>query len=475
MSQEGASDVEALMLAWGHVQARRFDLAEAAARDILAKAAGNADAMALLGAVAHQNGRLGEALGWMERVAAQRPNAVGALAALCDLYRQTGAPAKAIEAGRRACAVDPRSVAAVNNLGLVLLETDDVRGGLECLDRLVELEPNNAQFHLRRSMIRMLTGDVDGGLAEYEWRLAIPNVRPPDLPQLRPPVLPGQPWRGESLMGKRIFVWNEQGLGDAIHCIRFVAALAAQGALLIAGQLPPKLHPLVRLNFPYVQIVPHGAPIPEADYHCELMSLMRLVGRSKGWAEKGKPYFEAPADLLDGFRRRFAPHGGIKVGLVWAGNSNHKDDAKRSMPGPALLPLLRIVGCDFFSLQVGAKPQDGVLFDAGLIDLSPEVSNIPATAAAIAALDLVIGVDTSLVHLAGALGVPVWTTLCSVPDWRWGLEGAQTSLYRSMRLFRQRRSGDWPQVIEDVGVALAAAVKAKMGGSGHPAGLSKVS
>ena len=364
-----------------------------------------------------------------------------------------------LEAGRdycsRAVALKPMAPGVLNNLSVACLELGDIKGASECLLRLIALEPGNARLHMRRAMIRMLMGDIDGGLAEYEWRLKIPDERPPHLPKLRPVNLPGQMWNGEPLEGKRLFIWCEQGLGDTIHCMRFLPELMARKPAVLFGQIPPKLHPLAQLNYPWLQLVPVGSEPPEADYHVEMMSLLRIVGRSEAWKETGEPYLKVPADQYARFQTMFEPYSGLKIGVVWAGNSNHMDDKNRSMPGEFLLPLLKQPGCHFFSLQVGDKADDRRLFEAGLIDFAGEVNNMTATAAAIAALDLVIAVDTSLAHVAGAVGTPVMTLLSLVPDWRWGTDGVRTELYNSMRLIRQEKRKDWAGVIEKVSAALS--------------------
>lgn len=363
-----------------------------------------------------------------------------------------------LEAGRdycsRAVALKPMAPGVLNNLSVACLELGDLKGASECLLRLIALEPGNARLHMRRSMIRMLMGDMDGGLAEYEWRLKIPDERPPHLPKLRPVNLPGQMWNGEPLEGKRLFIWCEQGLGDTIHCMRFLPELMARKPAALFGQIPPKLHPLAQLNYPWLHLVPVGSEPPEADYHVEMMSLLRIVGRSEAWHETGERYLKVPVDQYARFQALFEPYSGLKIGVVWAGNSNHKDDKNRSMPGEFLLPLLKQPGCHFFSLQVGDKADDRRLFEAGLIDFAGEVDNMTATAAAIATLDLVIAVDTSLAHVAGAVGTPVMTLLSLVPDWRWGTEGVHTELYNSMRLIRQEKRKDWAGVIEKVSAAL---------------------
>jgi tetratricopeptide (TPR) repeat protein len=395
-----------------------------------------------------------EALGILARSMAIMPDHFGTLMLAGRFSAEQEDLAGAIQHYKKALTLRPRSAEALNALSSIYLDTGDLEGADEMLLRLLALNPAHAGTRVRRAMLRILRGDVDGGLAEYEWRLAMPNVRPKGLPPLRPARLPGQSWKGEPIRGKRLFIWSEQGLGDAIHCMRFLPDLAARQPAVLSGYFPPKLHQLSMLNFPFFQIVPTGAEPPEADFHCEMMSLLHLVGRSPVWTETGKPYFSAPTDLVQQFETRFAAYPGLKVGLVWAGNSNHKDDRNRSMPSKHLLPLASVAGCHLFSLQVGDKALDTELFKSGVIDISKDVSNITMTAAAISALDLVIAVDTSLAHLAGALGTPVWTLLSHVPDWRWGLKGETTALYRSMRLFRQPQRRDWPAVIAAVSDAL---------------------
>jgi hypothetical protein len=186
-----------------------------------------------------------------------------------------------------------------------------------------------------------------------------------------------------------------------------------------------------------------------------MMSLMALVGRQAGREERGQPYIIAPKEQIDQFRVRLSAYAGLKIGLAWAGNSHHKDDKNRSISEEFLRPLFRQQGCQFFGLQLGQQAATRALVGEGMIDLSSDVSNMAATAAAISALDLIVTVDSSLAHLAGALGRPVITLLAQTPDWRWGLEGTGTPLYRSMYLARQKARREWAGVIEEVVSLLA--------------------
>jgi hypothetical protein len=263
-----------------------------------------------------------EALGVIAKAMAVQPARASSLMIAGRFYNEREEFGRAVECYRKALSLRPRSLEILNTLSAIFLDIGDLAGADEMLQRMVALNPGHAATRVRRSMLRMLRGDMDGGLAEYDWRLAMPNVRPKDLPPLRPVNLPGRLWNGEPIEGKRLFIWSEQGLGDAIHCMRYLPNLAARGPAVLSGYFPPKLHQLSALNFPFFRIVPTGAEPPEADFHCEMMTLLRLVGRSPEWVETGKPYFKAPPGLVQEFRQRFSAYPGLKVGLVWAGNVN---------------------------------------------------------------------------------------------------------------------------------------------------------
>jgi len=396
-----------------------------------------------------------EALPVLKQLIAFNPDDFGTLALAGSQCRNLDEPFAARDYFRRALAIKARAPTVLSQLAAIQVELGDVHDAHHLLTRLLEIEPQNANAHVRRAMLKMLMGDVDGGLAEYEWRLSIPEDRPEGLPNLRPARLPGRAWKGESLAGKTLFFWCEQGLGDTLQCMRFLPDLLRQRPAAIIGQMPPRLHALMRLNFPSVQLLTAGDPVPPADFYCEMMSLMALVGRQAGREERGQPYIVAPKEEIDQFRVRLSAYAGLKIGLAWAGNSHHKDDKNRSISEEFLRPLFRQQGCQFFGLQLSQQAATRALVGEGMIDLSSDVSNMAATAAAISALDLIVTVDSSLAHLAGALGRPVITLLAQTPDWRWGLEGTGTPLYRSMYLARQKARREWAGVIEEVVSLLA--------------------
>jgi tetratricopeptide (TPR) repeat protein len=506
---------DALKLAREMLQAGRLDAAEKIAQDVAEARANNADAVHLLGVIAYRRNKLERAIKLVERAIELAPGAASFHANLAEMYRLRGRPELGLAAGERAVSLDPSNVQAWNNLGIIQFDRGDfarseicyrkaiagqedfahawnnlgnvlvrldreeeaheafaraisllpsyseamVNDGLsfreegrldlaeERLRQAIQANPNNANARVSLAMLRMLQGDIRYGLPEYEWRLALPEIHRANLP--------GQPWRGEQIEGKRVFVYAEQGLGDVLHYLRFLRPLSMRRPASIVLQVQPGLQRLAELNFPFVNVVRNAPAAETIDVHCALMSLPLLLGFPVATAEAPAAYISAPADQVVEFKEKFAAYPELKVGLVWAGNASHKYDHNRSMSAEYLLPLLKVQGCRFFSLQIGSKAADAQLLKEGVIDLSKDVSNMMSTAGAIAALDLVIAVDTSLAHLAGALGTPVWTLLSYVPDWRWGLAEETTRLYRSMRLFRQPHRRDWPAVIAAVSDALA--------------------
>jgi hypothetical protein len=314
------------------------------------------------------------------------------------------------------------------------------------LDEAIAAAPRNANALLSRSIVNFLKGETAEGRIEYEWRLALPRAVPRGLP--------GQPWRGEEIAGQRLFIFAEQGLGDTIQSLRYLRRLLEYRVASISFLAPRNLRSLVARNFPEVEVVTRMSDVHVADYHCALMSLPLLLEGPAGAALPDAPYLTAEPERVALWRERLAPFRGRKIGLVWAGNGTYQNDHNRSTRAEILAPLLDAPDCHFFSLQIGPAGAQVSVLKPGIEDLGDRVSNMSETAAAIATLDLVISVDTSLAHLAGALGTPVWTLLPHVPDWRWGMEGETHPLYRSMRLFRQKTRRDWRGVIADVRAAL---------------------
>jgi hypothetical protein len=250
-------------------------------------------------------------------------------------------------------------------------------------------------------------------------------------------------------------IHTEQGLGDTIQFIRYAPLLAARGARVIV-ECPPDLADLLRTVAGVADVVPRPNPLPPFDVHAAVLDLPRLFGTTLATVPANVPYVTAdPARGQKWFAKvtsSISVPPGPRVGLVWSGNPKHANDRNRSIPLRAFEPLAALTHVTFFNLQKG--PAAGQMSDSTLtlklIDHTAKLHDFADTAALIAHLDLVITVDTSVAHLAGALAKPVWVLLPKVPDWRWMLDRADSPWYPTMRLFRQDAIGDWAGVVRQV-------------------------
>lgn len=277
--------------------------------------------------------------------------------------------------------------------------------------------------------------------------------------------LPQPYWDGSPAPDRRVLVHVDQGLGDLIMCARYIPAAAARVGRLIFA-VTEGTRPLFSSINADIDIVEMGESAPEFDLHLHAFSLPAVFGTLPDTIPPAR-CLRAQPELAEQWRRRLG--GGFKVGLCWQGNPSHPRDGVRSLAIEQLLPILRVPGCRFFSLQVGpgAEQISRLPAEIAITDLSAELSTadvmVPA-AAAIANLDLVISIDSGLAHLAGALGAPVWIPLPYAPDWRWFRHGERTPWYPSARLFRQGTPGQWPDCI----ARMAAALDAQRAASSSP-------
>jgi tetratricopeptide (TPR) repeat protein len=398
-----------------------------------------------LGVVLRDRGQLEEAVARYERalaLAPDHPEARGNLGvALVDL----GRPEEALTHHKRALAVQPDRPEMHYNLGSALQRQGRYTEALACYGRALALKPDYAQAHFNRSLALLLTGEFDEGWREYEWRFAV-NVydRKFDRPL----------WFGEPLAGQRILIHAEQGFGDTLQFIRYVPAVAERGGRVVL-EVPKKLVRLARTVTGASRVVAAGDPLPEFDCHCPLLSLPRVFETNLATIPGDVPYLSVPAEASSVWPKRIATASGLRVGLVWAGNAVGAMDP-RHIDLRLLQPLWEVPDISWFALQVGDRSRDLSLHDGVKIgDLSPWLADFGETAAAVRCLDLLITVDTSVAHLAGALGRPIWLLLQYAPDWRWLLEREDNPWYPTARLFRQRTAGDWTCVAREVAAALA--------------------
>jgi hypothetical protein len=262
------------------------------------------------------------------------------------------------------------------------------------------------------------------------------------------------------LAGKRVFLHAEQGAGDIVQFCRLATLLARRGAQTILA-CPPTLLRLLRTLDGISHLLTNTQTVPDFDYHCYLLSLPLLLGLNLQTIPAHVPYLHPQPDSAEHWRTRLMPLGNRKkIGLVWAGNPNYSNDHNRSIPLPAFAQLAEVSGVVFISLQKSDAANPVATPGFELIDHTAEIFDYADTAALIANLDLVIAVDTSVAHLAGALAKPVWTLLPFHPDLRWMLDRSDSPWYPTMRLFRQPRPGDWQTPIRQIADALGEFVKA---------------
>jgi Tfp pilus assembly protein PilF len=434
--------------------AKRYDEAEVALREILTQDPDHWEAAHVLGVRLQQIGRSEEAVAFFRRAVKHKPDWVEAWNNLSVALRAVGDLDEAAEAARRAIAVRPSYAQAHFNLAHVLRDQSMYDEAMLEYERALEANPNYAKAHYSRSMLLLLRGDYERGWPEYEWRW-----RKGDFST--PPRTFAQPlWDGSPLGDKRILLHPEQGMGDSIQFARYAPMVAERGGHVIVEAMPPLVEVMKTLRG-IEQVVAYGDELPRFDVHAPLLSLPLAFRTTLETIPVKVPYLAADPLRVRGWRVRLdqqAPGGTLRVGLNWAGNPNHPRDSERSIPLPLLEPLARIEGVTFVSLQKGAAPVGG---DIRMLDWTADLTTFADTAALMENLDLIVTVDTSVAHLAGALARNVWTMLPRVPDWRWMLDREDSPWYPTMRLFRQTTRGDWPGVIQRVAAKLKARVESR--------------
>ena len=335
----------------------------------------------------------------------------------------------------------PADADAWGTLARLWTERHCMPQALRCFERGLQARPDYAGLIYNRGLARLLAGDLAGGFADYERRFDVPDFPSKRLKSTKPL------WNGQPLPSQTLLVHAEQGLGDTLQFLRYIDLLAAQCQRVLL-LIQESLTPLVVLP-PNVELVHEGARTPAYDWVCPLLSVPHLMGLSQD-VPATLPYLRLEPERSATWVPRFAAPG-LRVGLVWAGNPAHKNDANRSMALSALAPVLALEGATFYSFQVGARSADLAQLppelQAKVVDLSADLHDFGDTAAALQHLDVLVCVDTSICHVAGALGLPVWLLIPWMPDWRWLLEREDSPWYPSVRILRQPRYRDWGSVL----------------------------
>ncbi len=346
-------------------------------------------------------------------------------------------PAEAIESFDRALALVPGYAAAHTNKGNVLQDLGEHAAAVRSYELAVRAGPRDANAHWNFSLVLLRIGDFERGWREYEWRKQVlPGINPPNK-------YPMPEWQLElPVKGFTVLVHSEQGLGDTIQFSRYLPWLASLGARVIA-EVPGALGKLLDV-LPGVDWARHGDAMPKPDLRCHLLSLP-LAAQMRGHKVAiGNGYIAPDMERVRAWRERLASTPRPHIGVVWSGSTVHGGDAQRSIPLARLLKALS-PGPQYVSLQKEVRPGDTAALQsrADLLDFSTELRDFADTAALCEVLDRVVTVDTSVAHVAGALGKPVELLLPHIADWRWGLDRTDTPWYPTMRLWRQPARGDW--------------------------------
>ncbi|ASG20046.1 tetratricopeptide (TPR) repeat protein [Nitrospirillum viridazoti] len=446
------------------VERQRWEEVEALGRNALARDPQSIDARVCLAVALQGQNRLEEALDMARQALVLQPDSELALGVMAAALHGLDRSGEALAAAARGLAVAPRNADMHNTLGIVLLDAGRVAEAQTSLRRAIALKPNFVTAHVNLGMACLQMGQLEEGWAEYEWRLQ-------DGHETRLwDVMPERAWRpGQDLTGRTLTLHTEQGMGDLIQFSRYADRRWWGGPgcsgppARIVLRTPRSLADLAA-SVPGVDALLVGDEVPTTcDVHAPLLSLPYLLGTTLATVPAVVPYMTPPAAALARWRAGFAAEDagirapGLRVGLVWAGNPGHRGDRHRSIHQLAALdPLWAVPGVRWYSLQVGPRAADVGQMSAGRVtDLSTRLSDYGETAAAIANLDLVIAVDTSVAHLAGALGKPVWLLISNRPDWRWMRDRTDSPWYPTARLFRQTRMNDWSGPMAAMAAALA--------------------
>jgi len=384
------------------------------------------------------------------RALAVDPGNASALNTLANSLVDSGHPKEAIDLFRRAIEMEQgRNPRTMGNLGIGLRRLGKLRDSLACFDRALALEPNNNNIVFHRAMALLQLGDFQRGWPAYESRW---GMNPGERRRKDEPI-----WDGTPFPGRKLLIHAEQGFGDMLQFCRFVAAVKARGGTVIV-ECQPELLRLMRSLAGADEVVARGATAPQTDLHIPVASLPLALGIGIDQFAPTIPYLTTPPEARAKFAGRLANwRDRFKVGIVWSGSVTFIDNVNRCTELEDFLGLAAIPGVQLFSLQKGAPAADrnkaGAIAPL-LIDATGEFDDFADTAGFIEGLDLVIMTDSSVAHLTGAIGRPVWTLLMRTPDWRWLIDRNDTPWYPSMRLFSQPRFGDWNSVFRDVAKAL---------------------
>jgi tetratricopeptide (TPR) repeat protein len=409
-----------------------------------------ADARANRGGTLHALRRLDEALADYDRALTLQPDGAEVHYNRGNVLHALKRFDDALASYDRALTLKPDYAEALANRGVTLQDLQRYDEALAHYRRAQAVRPDFADAHYNEALCCLLTGDLVHGFKKHEWRWDTKQHR--DFKRNFAQPL----WTGSGdIAGKTILLHAEQGFGDTIQFCRYAPMVARRGARVVLEVQEP-LRTLMATLPGVAQVVGRGETLPDFDIHCPMLSLPRAFATELATISGATPYLQAPAGGLARWNARLAGKDRPRIGIAWSGRPTHKNDHNRSIELAAFLPILADLDATFVSVQRDLREADADVLRQrpDIVHFGEDLKDFADTAGLIANLDLVVAVDTSVVHLAGALGKPVWVLLPLVPDWRWLLQRDDSPWYPTARLFRQDDSRRWDGVIARVHAAL---------------------
>jgi hypothetical protein len=363
----------------------------------------------------------------------------------------------ALESFDRALSINPNHPEALSHRGNSLRSLRRYEEAFQSYYHALNVWPDYADAHYNLAIGKILNGHYKEGWHEYEWRWRSKELN------MRHPPYPQPLWLGKtSLKDKTILIHAEQGLGDAIQFSRYIKLVAQTGAFVLFGVSSPLKNIFKKLEGVDILLTPES-PTPQFDFHCPLLSLPLAFQTELETIPAEIPYLHTAPEKVNFWQNKIGPKIKPRVGLVWSGNPDNKNNAYRSVPF-SLLNILSAPHIEFFSLQKEVLPEDLAELSqrTDITHFGKELKDLSDTAALIELMDIVITVDTSVAHLAGALGKRVWILVHYFPDWRWLTERKDSPWYPSARIFRQTWMNNWKTPIEEVQQELLTLFPAKI-------------
>jgi Tfp pilus assembly protein PilF len=428
-------------------QGNKLAEADDLARRMLAAMPEHPHILHLAGIVAYRNGRHAQALEWMEKSLALAPDVALYPRNICELYRGTGRLDDALRAGRRAVELAPEDARAHFNLALIHYERLELDAAVSSAEQALKFDPEFAEAHFEKAEALLLGGRMELGWESYEWRFKLKQAEGM-LPKTDKPQ-----WDGRPLPPGKLLIIGDQGFGDCIQFGRLIpwaARLCPQPVLACSGELTVLLRQIPDIG----KIVTRWEDTGDYAAYIPLSGLPRLAGIGTDNVPLETYLTPNPALVVAWGERLDAlvPAAKRRIALVWAGRPTHKNDRKRSMRLEQFSSLFAREDLAIVTVQKGEQiAQVGSYYGrAPLLNLGPEIADFQDTMAILRHVELLVTIDTSVAHVAGATGVPTALVLPYAPDWRWLLGRADTPWYPSVRLFRQERAYDWAGVVERV-------------------------